>query len=162
MDNRRRLNNEINPPEVLSTQDTRLRRKKQHNKSKERDAVKLSGSIDLGMSKKSLRRNKTTVTTTTTEHPNEIPKNFQAPQQPSSNHHRHNHNSIDYDKNENYRKMMMTSTSTQYPITYQLPMTSKPMQNAHSSSHKPPQSPDTTVSTKQIEKVNVSFSANAS
>lgn len=165
--NRRRLSNEINPPEVLSTQDTQLRRKKQHNKSKEREALKLSGNVDLGLKKKSLRtRTKTTSTTstTTTEHPNEIPRNFhpQPPPQPSSNHHRHNHYNTDYDRND-YRRTMMTSTTTQYPITYQA-ITTSHTSSSHQQSPINPSitSPPTSgISSKQIEKVN-DFVFNAS
>lgn len=152
---RRRMNNEINPPEVLSTQDSQLRRKKQHNKSKENRTLNLSGNVDLGLTKKSLRKKNlkslmtstTTMTpsttTTTTEHPNEIPTNYQQPSPPpSSNHHRHNHNT-DFNR---YRVMM---TSTQYPIAYQLPssppVTTAPLNNETSSS--------SATSAKQVEKV---------
>lgn len=162
VDKRRRLNNEINPPEVLSTQDTQFRRKKQHNKSKERKTANLTGSVDLGM--KSLKRNKATTSTTTTEHPNEIPMNFQTPP-PSSNHHRHNHYNTVYDKSDYYRKTMMTSETTQHPTAYQLPSSSATITTS-APSYQPPQPSSNTainsshlsaISTRQIEKVNDFF-----
>lgn len=133
---RRRMNNEINPHEVISTQDTQLRRKKQqNNKSKEARTLNLTGNVDLGLTRKSLRKKNlkfsTTKTTTTTEHPNEIPNYYQQPSPPpaSSNHHRHNHNT-EYNGNEYYRR----ATSTQFPIAYQLP-SSLPVTKAPKQSH---------------------------
>lgn len=165
MGNRRRMNNEINPPEVFSTQDAQLRRKKQqNNKSKENKLLSLSGNVDLGLTKKSLRKKKPTTststttttttprstTTTTTEHPNEIPRHFQPL---PSNHHRHNHNT-EYNRNDFYRR---ATTTTQYPIAYQLP-TSPP---APPISHRESLVTESTISTstsspsslKLIEKV---------
>ncbi len=165
--NRRRVYNEINPPEVLATQDSRLRRKKQYNKSKERSIPKISGNVDLGM--KSLRRLKmssttTTTTTTTNQHANDIPRIFetQKPPSSSSNHHRHNHYNTEYDRNDYYRRMMMTSTTTQYPRTYHLP-TSAPVTSTSkayttTSTRRPPYYPPSTtnspaLSSRHVEKV---------
>lgn len=50
VDTRHRIiTNEINPPEILATQDTQLRRKKQQrDRSKENRTIVLSGNVDLG------------------------------------------------------------------------------------------------------------------
>lgn len=163
---RRRMNNEINPHEVLSTQETQLRRKKQqNNKSKEARTLNLTGNVDLGPMRKNLRKKNlkfstiktTTTSTTTTEHPNEIPNNYQQPSPPpaSSNHHRHNHNT-EYNGNEYYRRVM-ASTSTQFPIAYQLP-SSLPVTKAPKQSHISttlPSTSSTPTSVKQREKVNL-------
>lgn len=157
------MNNEINPHEVLSTQDTQLRRKKQqNNKSKETRTLNLTGNVDLGLTRKNLRKKSlkfstTTTTTTTTEHPNEIPNYYQQPSPPpaSSNHHRHNHNT-EYNGNEYYRRVM-ASTSTQFPIAYQLP-SSLPVTKAPKQSHISTTMTSTSTlatSAKQKEKVNL-------
>jgi hypothetical protein len=114
----RRINNEINPPEILSTQDAQLRRKKQQkDKSKENRTSKLTGDVDLGrnflknMNKqpKSRRRQSTvpivtTSTTTTTESPNSISQIYPV------NPHRHNHyNSNNNDDEANNRRIEKSS-----------------------------------------------------
>jgi hypothetical protein len=107
-------NNEINPPDIVSTRNQQNRRKKQHqnsNKSKENRTLILSGSVDLGSDvfrknklprkKKILSKSVTSApsilstlapalmvsntTTSTTQNPSIISDYYQ------TNHHRHNH-----------------------------------------------------------------------
>ena len=98
----RHLSNDINPPEILSTQDAQLRRKKQQKDKSKESRTKLTGDVDLGRNflkknKKNRRRQESRtstvpiVTTTTTESPNAISQNYQV------NPHRHNH----YNSNDN-------------------------------------------------------------
>ena len=143
----RRFNNEINPPEIISSQYSQLRRKKQQkDKIKENKMLRLSGNVDLGKNlftksrpfknrKKSDQNEQklsiitstspsttisttTTRATTTTQSPNAISDNFQ------TNHHRHNHyNNEDENKNrrneERRREEYYRSqqTSTTAPIS---------------------------------------------
>jgi len=114
----RRMNNEINPPEILSTQDAQLRRKKQHKDKSKESRTKLTGDVDLdrnvlmkNLSKqpKSRRRQSTvptvtTSTTTTTESPNSISQIYPV------NPHRHNHyNSNNNDDEANNRHIDKSS-----------------------------------------------------
>lgn len=114
----RRINNEINPPEILSTQDAQLRRKKQHKDKSKESRPKITGDVDLdrNMLKKNLskqpksRRRQSTVptvttsTTTTTESPNSISQIYPV------NPHRHNHyNSNNNDDEANNRHIDKSS-----------------------------------------------------
>ncbi|XP_070494780.1 probable basic-leucine zipper transcription factor K [Chironomus tepperi] len=118
----RRISNEINPPEIVSAQDTQLRRKKQQkDKSKESRTSKLTGDVDLGRNflkknlnkqPKSRRRQESrtstvptvTTSTTTTESPNSISQIYPV------NPHRHNHyNSNNNDDDANNRRIDKSS-----------------------------------------------------
>jgi hypothetical protein len=114
------ISNEINPPEVLGRDASKLRRnKKQQKTGKENKKLKLSGNVDLGKNlfKKQQRRKNGTrkatrpTTITTTQHPNVISEDF--PQ----NHHRHNHYDNRQQQPKIYRKLPPV-TSTPSPITY--------------------------------------------
>ncbi|KAG5678500.1 hypothetical protein PVAND_008167 [Polypedilum vanderplanki] len=124
-------NNEINPPEVILTQNSQLRRKKQQkDKSRNNRTIILTGNVDLGENifKKSKQQlidrkrlnNKpspststtkftTDIITSTTPYPNTSSLSYRA------NHHRHNHYNSDDSKRkieENERRFLTDLRTT--------------------------------------------------
>lgn len=125
------INNEVNPPEVLTHHDSidpresRPRDKKQGNRK-----LNLSGDVDLGTNslkenrrRKVTRKNRTTTTTTTTERSNELPI------YPRMNHHRHHHNEHHQERQQEFiipetttprefsTTTATTTTTTPWPTT---------------------------------------------